>query len=400
MSSFADWLGSYNRSPVLRLVLCAGIFGCAGDKPVPDGTPAASARPGETPQCTDTLLLPTSGVYVVAPLDRPVPAAVLSLAGIEGIVIRASWRKLQPSAQEPDFTSIDEQLAAARRFGKKVALSLEAGIDTPDWVYTLGARPFPLVLDGDAGDRMCQRGRIPIPWDPVYLDAFKQLVRTASRRFNRSTILTHIKVTGLGAVGQAAALPHAALRSLSNGQKTCTTIDELTAWMDVGYSRQRVLQTWRELIDVYAQSFSSHRLAVILDTQGFPAIDERGQAIRGASYDTDIVPEMLKLALTGRESRVMVQSNDLTNTSAYPFPIRFGEDVSVGYQFRFAVSGDKTYRMNGGTQESSVAIFDGTIRHGVAARGRYLEVQVEDALDPQLSASLAGARILLRRSVR
>jgi len=399
MPSFADWLPGPRRA-LLRLLLCVGVYGCAGDKPIPDGSPAPSTRAGEAPQCTDTLLLPTSGVYVVTALDQPIPAAALALPGVEGIVIRASWRKLQPSAQEPIFKSIDEQFAAARRFGKKVSLSIEAGVDTPDWVYTLGARPYQFVLDGDGGDRMCQRGRIPIPWDPVYLDAFKQLIRAASHRFNRSTVLTHVKVTGLGAVGQPAALPHAPGRTLSNGQKTCTTTDEVSGWLDVGYSRQRVLQTWREMIEAYAQNFSSHRLAVVIDTQGFPPIDERGQVIRGASYDSDIVPEMIKLALSGREPRVLMQSNDLTNTSAYPFPIRFGDEVAIGYQLRFAVSGDKAFRMNGGTPESPVAIFDGIVRRGVAARGRYLEVRVEDALDPQLGASLSGARILLRRSVR
>lgn len=384
---------------LLGLALCAGLSGCAGSKPVAD-TPAAGVRAGDTPQCTDTLLLPTSGVYVVTPLDQPAPQSVLSLPSIEGIVIRVSWRKLQPNAQDPIFLPIDEQLATARRFGKKVALSIEAGIETPDWVYTLGARPYDFVLDESAGERICQRGRIPIPWDPVYLDSFKQLIRTASQRYNRSSLLTHIKLSGLSVLGQAAALPHAAVRSLSNGQKACTSGDEVTAWLDVGYSRQKVLQSWRELLDVYAQSFSSHRLAVAIDTEGFPPIDQRGQLLRGASYDSDIAVEMIKLALHGRESRVLLQSNGLTNTSSYPFPIRFGDEVSIGYQLRYAVSGDKAFRMNGGVQESVVAIFDGTVRRGVAARARYLEVQVQDAQDPQLAASFSGARILLRRMGR
>lgn len=381
------------------LALWAGLGGCAGTKPVADAS-AAGVRPGDTPQCTDTLLLPTTGLYVVTPLDQPAPLSVLSLPSIEGVVIRVSWRKLQPSAQAPIFRPIDEQLATARRFGKKVALSIEAGIETPDWVYTLGARPYDFILDESAGDRICQRGRIPIPWDPVYLDSFKQLIRTASQRFNRSSLLTHVKLNGLGVLGPAAALPHTAVRSLSNGQKACTTIDEVAAWLDVGYSRQRVMQSWRELIEVYAQSFSSHRLAVTIDTEGFPPIDQRGQLVRGSSYDSDIAVEMIKHALTGREPRVLLQSNGLTNNSPYPFPIRFGEEVSIGYQFRYAVSGDKTFRMNGGTQESVVAIFDGTVRRGVAARARYLEVQAQDAEDPQLAASLSGARILLRRMGR
>jgi hypothetical protein len=383
----------------LALCLAVGLCGCAGEKPTADGPPKAAARRGgaDAPQCTDTLLLPSRGLYVVAPLNKPVPESVMALPSIEGIAIRVTWSALQPTAQPPKFGMIDEQLVAARRYNKKVSLSIEAGAETPGWVYALGARPYYYVLDDSAGDRMCDRVRMPIPWDPVYLDAFKQLIQTASRRFNRSNVLSHIKVTGLSSFGSAASLPHAAARNLSNGQKTCDTIDETAAWADVGYSRARIVGAWRELLDSFGQSFSAHRLALVLDTEGFPPIDERGQLIRGASYDTDIVPEMLSVALTGRANRMMVQSNGLTNTSAYPFPIQLKDEVSVGFQMRWAVSSDKTFRMNGGATESQVAIFDGTVRRGVAAHGKYLEVQLADALDPQLASSFAGARILLRR---
>lgn len=354
-------------------------------------------RPGDTAQCPDTLLLPTTGLYVVTPLNRALDESVVAAPSLSGIAIRVGWSALQPSAQEPDFGLIDAQIALARKYNKKVSLSIEAGIETPEWVYALGARPLSLILDESAGERMCQRVRLPIPWDPVYLDSFKSLIRAVSRRYNRSSLLTHVKVTGISGTGQSASLPHAAVRTLSTQTKLCTTSDELAAWLDVGYSRARIVQTWRELLDLFAQSFTSHRIAVVVDAQGFPPIGERGQILAGLSYDTDLVPELLKLALAGRESAVLVQSNELTNTSTYPFPVRFADAIALGYQMRWAVTEDKENRMNGGTHESPVAVFDGAVRRGVGARARYLEVQLADVRNSQLGASLAGARVLLRR---
>lgn len=392
---------SLRRSLACTALLFCGAFGCAGSAPlgVEESVPPRKLASSSTAeQCTNTLLLPTSGVYVVTPLSRPIPESILTLPSIDGIAIRVGWRTLQPTAQPPDFSLVDQQIAAARRYGKRVSLSFEAAIDTPDWVFDLGARPYWFVLDEES--HLCERRRIPLPWDPVYLDSLKQFIRTASRRFNRSDMLTHVKVTGLGGRRQASSLPHRAVRTLSDGKQTCSTSDEVTEWLSVGYSRSRVLQAWRETIDLFAEGFTSHRLAVVIDMEGLPPIDEKGQLIPGAQYDPDIVPELLKLALSGRENRILVQSNELTNTSSYPFPIRFGEEVSIGYQMRWAVSTDKQYLMNGGVPEGMVSIFDSTIRRGVAARGRYIEVQVQDAAEPQLLASLAGARVLIRRGVR
>ena len=375
------------------------LLGCAGSTAsIPTDPAQKTAAESGAQQCRDTLLLPTSGIYVVTPLGRPLPDSVLALPSIDGIAVRVGWRTLQPTAQPPDFSLIDQQLAAARRFGKKVSLSFEAAIETPDWVFDLGARPYWFVLEDEG--HVCERRRLPIPWDPVYLDSLKQLVRSASRRFNRSDLITHIKVTGPGGRRQASALPHGAARTLSDGKQTCTTLDEVTEWQNVGYSRARVQQAFRETLDLFLQSFTSHRLAVVIDTQGFPPLDDEGRLIAGAAYDPDMVPSLLQGALTGREGRVVVQSNELTNTSSYLFPIRFNEEVAVGYQLRWAVSSDKSFRMNGGTAESPVAIFDSTIRRAVNARGRYIEVSYQDAAEPQLGASLAGARVLLRRGGR
>lgn len=381
-------------------VLC--LLGCAGGTASLPPIPAIPANKGAAEsgaqQCKDTLLLPTSGIYVVTPLSKPLPDSVLALPSIDGVAIRVGWRALQPTAQPPDFSLIDQQLASARRFGKKVSLSFEAAIETPDWVFDLGARPYWFVLEDEG--HICERRRLPIPWDPVYLDSLKQLIRAASRRFNRSDLLTHIKVTGPGGRRQSSALPHGAARTLSDGKQTCTSGDEVTEWQNVGYSRARALQAFRETLELFLQSFTSHRLAVVIDTQGFPPLDDEGRLIAGAAYDPDMVPALLKSALTGREGRILVQSNELTNTSGYLFPIRFSEEVAVGYQLRWAVSSDKSFRMNGGTAESPVSIFDSTIRRGVNARGRYIEVQHADAAEPQLTASVAGARVLLRRGGR
>lgn len=383
---------------VLGLLAC-GAASCAEAPQVTERTSTPlSTQKVVVDQCKNTLQLPTTGVYVVTPLNKALPESIVALPSIDGIAIRVGWRELQPTAQPPNFAIVDQQVAAARRHNKKVSLSFEAAIETPDWVFDLGARPYWFVLDEES--HICERRRLPLPWDPVYLDSLKQFVRSASQRYNRSDILAHVKVTGLGGRRQSTALPHRGVRTLSDGRKTCQTTDEIVDWQNVGYSRTRIVQAWKEHLELFTQSFTSHRLAVVIDAQGLPQLDDKGQFISAAQYDPEVVPELIKLAITGRESRILVQSNELTNASSYPFPIRFGEDILLGYQLRWAVSSDKEFKMNGGTEEGSVAIFDSTIRRAVSTRGRYVEVQGADAADPQLAASLAGARVLLRQGGR
>jgi hypothetical protein len=342
-------------------------------------------------------MLPTSGLYVVTPLNQVLDEAVLASPNIAGIAIRVGWSKLQPSAQEPLFAVIDEQILLARKYNKKVSLSIEAGVETPGWVYNLGARPFTIVRDESAGDLFCQPARLPIPWDPVYLDSWKALITAAGRRYNRSSVLTHVKVTGISGVGPQVALPHQPSRALSSPVKSCRTSDESSAWADVGYSSARITQAWREILDLFSQTFTSHRLAMVVDAQGFPALGARNSSQSEGAYDTDLVPELIKLAMEGRQARMQLQSNDLTNTSPYLFPLRFSDETILGYQMRWAVSSDRGVRMNGGNADSPVAIFDGTVRRGVSARARYLEVQLADVQNPQLASSMAGGRVLLRR---
>ena len=387
------------RSHTLQLLLLASLGGGLGCATV--GAEATSrpltAGPGEAEQCGDVQMLPTSGLYVVTPLNQVLDEAVLDSPNISGIAIRVGWSKLQPSAQEPLFAVIDAQILLARKYNKKVSLSIEAGVETPGWVYNLGARPFTIIRDESAGDLVCQSARLPIPWDPVYLDAFKALITAAGRRYNRSSVLTHIKVTGLSGVGPQAALPHQPSRALSSSAKSCRTTDEAMAWADVGYSRARITQTWRELLDLFSQSFTSHRLAMVVDAQGFPAAGERTGSHSDRAYDTDLVPDLIKMSLEGRQARMQLQSNDLTNTSPYPFPLRFSDETILGYQLRWAVSGDRGARMNSEVADSAVAIFDSTVRRGVSAHARYLEVQLADVQNPQLASSMAGGRVLLRR---
>lgn len=379
------------------LILCAagchpGALGGRNDV----GSPLASPASSGAEQCADTAYLPTSGLYVVTPLNRPLEESVLAVPSITGVAIRVGWQALQPTAQPPDFSLIDKQLAMARRYQKRVSLSIEAGVETPDWVYAIGARPLPIVLDETSGERACQRANVPLPWDPVYLDAFRQLIRLAGHRYNRSSLLSHVKVTGISGRGQPVALPHELPHRVVGRNQACMTQDEVSQWQDLGYSRERIGNTWRELLELFTQSFSAHRLSMVVSSEGFPPIGETGKLLAGAAYDPDLVPELIKSALADREGRMLIQGNELTAASSYPFPLHFAEQITIGYQFQRKLPREPAKQSEGAAREQVVAGFDETVRRAVLARARYLEVQVEDVADPRLAASLAGARVLLR----
>src|SRR6266852_6227734 len=117
------------------------------------------------------------GVYALSDQDAATSLAVLANPNVDGLALRYSWNQLEPREGGFNWSPIDVQVAAARAHGKKVSLSVTAGIRTPVWVYAEGARQFSFVWDKPCGAPIWSRQHIPIPWDPVYLTKWKAFVR-------------------------------------------------------------------------------------------------------------------------------------------------------------------------------------------------------------------------------
>jgi hypothetical protein len=107
---------------------------------------------------------------------------------VDGIRLRSGWNVVQPQSSTYDWSTIDQALNLAAQNGKRVGVSISAGIATPQWVYDNGATKYRL-LDGSGFS-------MPIPWDPDYQNQWLAFVRTFGARYDRNPALAYVIITG------------------------------------------------------------------------------------------------------------------------------------------------------------------------------------------------------------
>ncbi|HKF93696.1 MAG TPA: hypothetical protein VKB96_03670, partial [Gammaproteobacteria bacterium] len=99
---------------------------------------------------------------------------------VQGIAMRTHWNRVEPHehANADDFywDYLDDGIAAAAAHGKKVSISVQAGVETPQWVYDAGAPVFMVteqfgysaITDGvtTAGSTTMRSAGDTAAWDP------------------------------------------------------------------------------------------------------------------------------------------------------------------------------------------------------------------------------------------
>ena len=145
---------------------------------------AQTIRPGPT------------GIMDLTPVDIT-PDALAADPGwtnpnVKGFSIRMTWRTVEPSEGQFDFSTFDEAFALAAAHNKTLGLSLAAGSLSPSWVYTAGAQQFSYTTYGG------QTGVMPLSWDPVFQKAWKTMVTALGNRYASNPALSYVMVGGMG----------------------------------------------------------------------------------------------------------------------------------------------------------------------------------------------------------
>ncbi|MBV8101329.1 MAG: hypothetical protein JOZ31_19465 [Verrucomicrobia bacterium] len=111
---------------------------------------------------------------------------------IVGVAIRVTWSVMEQSTGQYDWSYLEEALRIARSKKKLIAVSVVAGIRSPDWVF--GSATI-LRLTGKAAKH---RDTVPAPWDANYLSAWKKFVQAFGARYDGNPLIGYVTATGLG----------------------------------------------------------------------------------------------------------------------------------------------------------------------------------------------------------
>lgn len=338
-----------------------------------------------------------NGIYSLSDNDGWLSDTSLASPRVDGVSLRVRWSTLEPQRGSYDWTMLDDHFARAEAAGKRVSLCISAGVSTPNWVFADGAVEF-TFRDGN------ETVRIPVPWDPVYLDRWKALIAAAGRRYSSREALVQVKVTGIQHKSAEAGLPF--------------DDPDVNNWLDVrdaggardGYTRAKVRGAWQQLMRAFSDSFPFQKVTIALGPNHFPAIDDDGNVFQSSSGGDGIIADQIVAygkdvygpdqggAANVRVNQFMAQNNGLSTTWHSLDVAAAAAQVDAGYQMLWSVSNDPTGRMNGGHPygaSQAPTVLRDALDRGIRNGARFLELYPIDIDNAALNGVIGDARTRL-----
>jgi hypothetical protein len=185
---------------------------------------------------------------------------------IVGCRIRPGWSVIQPaSAAVYDWTALDAALAVCAAAGKKMGISIAAGVRTPDWVYTTGTPCTKFELAPDDQSVNNAPPFMPLPWQAGFQGKWETFVNAFGAKYDGNPFVDYVVITGfmqnnelhfIGTVGDLA---------------LTDAIAQADGFID---TNDAYLPAAHDIIDMFVAAFPNTTLILSL---GRPLPDPQGQ---------------------------------------------------------------------------------------------------------------------------
>jgi hypothetical protein len=354
--------------------------------------PALAQPKAETPRCASSNDLIPGGLAVVIPSgvrrDPSLDIQALNNAYMNGVAIQINWRDIEPVQGRPDWSRLDELMAAAQSSGKWVQLAIFPGFFSPAWALE-GAKTEQFAIPYGPGHGTVTK--LPMPWDRAYLGRWFAFLRRLGERYGGSPAFRMIAAAGPTSVSEEMTLP--------------SSPPAIAKWLIAGYTPAKYLGAWEETLRVYADVFPNQ--CVSLAGPGVP-IHEQGKAVDRAAHlraREDVVARAMRV-LGGR---LAIQSNDLHAGHAVveapdytDFINSYSGRIITGFEMRGGSQGPVPSQVMGAAGDPALALTR-SISKGMAPNksGRhvdYLQIYEGDVLPNAMQPVLKDAASLFPRS--
>lgn len=162
--------------------------------------------------------------------------AVATKPYVDGILVRVAWKDLETADNTYNWALIDSQITAAQTYGKKIALAVGGGPNSPTWLFNQGAQFLSFTIPFS--------GTIPIPWDTIFLTKWTEFITALGNRYADDTTIQLVYLT----------------HSTSNGFEMQLPFNPTPSYTSIGYTDQKVIDSWKQIIDTYNTAFPNHYL--------------------------------------------------------------------------------------------------------------------------------------------
>ena len=218
--------------------------------------------------------------------------------------------------------------------------------------------------------------KIPIFWDPIFLAKKIALIQAAGARYAANPSIVVVGCSFANALSIDWNIPHAP--------------EDIANWLLAGYTSELMVNTGETIIDATMAAFPNQNVVMPIGL-GAPGLDPT------VSYLADAVVDYA----TTTYGRFITSKYSLCATSPDPstvvfdWLVLFNQCPNVAAQMLWNVTGDDTYRMNGGVPDDPADILLNAILIGTLYGTQYQEIYESDLMNPGMNLVINTAYTLL-----
>ena len=312
------------------------------------------------------------GIVSMPPPGTNFPTQILNDSRIMGLDVADQWPDVEPTEGVYDWSSLDSEVAQAVAHGKQIIFAITSGgVNVPDWLLANypDIQTFTFIDPNPYSPTYGQQLTIPVFWDPIFLAKKIALIQAAGARYAANPNIVVVGCSFANALTIDWNIPHAD--------------QDIANWIEAGYTSELMVNAGEMIVDATMAAFPNQNVVLAIGL-GAPGLDPSVTYL--AETVVDYATTTYGRFITAKDALSAVTPDPAT--VAFDWLVLFDQCPNVAAQMLWNVSGDTTYRMNGGVPDTNYwDILQNAIVIGTYYGTQYQEIYEADLMDPNPNMS-------------